>query len=282
MRTPAAGETDPDSQMWPPQRDKNSKAKDAAVMKGAQPTHGTGQPQPGSRTDESAMMQGYSGAMSDYAMSMGMGAPPRRSPATSNRQKAAERLLAALESPTQADFLDIPLSDVLEFYSDLHGIAFVMGDDATIADKRINLTLREQIPLGSVLQALTDKSGIQFYVRDYGLLVQDGDQPRPEGAVSVQQFRSNPRAVDDYLSGTARGFSSGRDYYDYHPMGAINGGSTAKAPTGVRDKPKAPADEPDEKPSTATQPTDDTEPPPKASSKANPKDDLNDNPQPQK
>jgi hypothetical protein len=97
---------------------------------------------------------------------------------------SAERIRKALETPIKVDYKGVKFSDALrELQKAVPGLPI---NDLTGRTDPITLRFEEALPVSSVLQALADSTGLQFFVREYGILVINGSGP--PGAVTVQEF----------------------------------------------------------------------------------------------
>ena len=98
--------------------------------------------------------------------------------------KMAEQLRAALDKETPVAFNDTPLPEAAEFLAEFTGLNMIIGED--LPNTTVTLTLKKA-PLGAVLQALKDRVHIEFYVRDYGMLVTP-EGNAPEDGLSAHEF----------------------------------------------------------------------------------------------
>lgn len=94
-------------------------------------------------------------------------------PATKNRTNDSVR--AALESPTQMQFTEMPLIDGVAFLRDYHDIEIQLDEPALQAagvgkDTPVTRNL-EDLPLGSSLKLLLEPLGLTYLVRDGVLMV---------------------------------------------------------------------------------------------------------------
>jgi hypothetical protein len=108
----------------------------------------------------------------------------------------AEKIRKALNAPVVLNFDRTPLSEVLAVLGDKTGISFyIKGDNVATADLRL-LDGKEAVPLAAALQAIGDLlPGVQFAVRDYGILVARSDDI-PSGAVLVENFWKAEKAKE--------------------------------------------------------------------------------------
>ncbi|MCH7729214.1 MAG: sigma-70 family RNA polymerase sigma factor [Planctomycetes bacterium] len=81
-----------------------------------------------------------------------------------------EKISAALDEDTQMDFIDVPLSDVIEFLSDLHAISIII--DSRALDE---VGLGIDTPVTRNLQGISLQAGLRLLLRDLELsfLIQD-------------------------------------------------------------------------------------------------------------
>jgi len=97
---------------------------------------------------------------------------PRQAP----QGAIVEKMKPALEKSIQLDFTEMPLVEVASFLSDTTGITFSLQpyalEDAGIARDMPITILTDKVPLRAALQAFQDAyPDLQFFVRDYGILV---------------------------------------------------------------------------------------------------------------
>ena len=115
-------------------------------------------------------------------------ADPDARPVRVPHQAMAERIRKALDTPVKSgDFKEAALADVLGYYRELSkDVPIVIALGGRTGDP-ISLTLNKELPLGSHLQALQDLApGLQFSVRDYGILATCDTQP--DDAISLLDF----------------------------------------------------------------------------------------------
>jgi hypothetical protein len=87
-----------------------------------------------------------------------------------------KRIAAALEQPTQIDFVDMPLRDVVEYLKDLHHIEIRLDDGKALKQAGIDdstpVTIdRSGVSLRSALSAMLGALGLEFEIRDEVLLI---------------------------------------------------------------------------------------------------------------
>ncbi len=102
-----------------------------------------------------------------------------------------EKVRKALDSATELSFTDTPLSDIMDYLADLHGIVTQVDTKHTgygLAEMKISLRLRG-VPLAAALQAIEDEyPPIRFVVRDYGLLATTRETAQREGYFPAVDF----------------------------------------------------------------------------------------------
>lgn len=106
----------------------------------------------------------------------------------------AEKVRQALDAPTQMEFTDQPLIDVLTYLADLHRIdlqpdsrAFE-GNGLAFDKEKIRITIKG-VPLAAALQALEDQHPpLKFVVRDYGILATTSNRAEEEGFYPAVDF----------------------------------------------------------------------------------------------
>jgi hypothetical protein len=111
----------------------------------------------------------------------------RAAPASKPPQgPVADRILKALDMPVQQlDYNGKTLDGVLKDIEEKYNLTFATpGRDRQLA--KVNLHV-EGLPLGAVLQAISDQTGVRFVVRDYGILALFSAQP-PDDAVPLHEF----------------------------------------------------------------------------------------------
>jgi hypothetical protein len=105
------------------------------------------------------------------------------------------RVRKALETPIKVDYKSVKLPDALrELQKAVPGLPI---NDLTGREDPITLRFEEALPVSSILQALADFTGIQFFVREYGILAINGNGP--PGAVTVQEFMRQKPAEQSKL-----------------------------------------------------------------------------------
>lgn len=97
-----------------------------------------------------------------------------------------EKVLEALDSPTELEFIETPIQDVANTLMDFHEINFV--NDPKLPDLTASISVRG-IPLGAALQALEDITlGVRFVVCDYGILVTPDDSHAASTYISANEL----------------------------------------------------------------------------------------------
>jgi Outer membrane efflux protein len=121
----------------------------------------------------------------------------------------ADKLRKALDKPVNLRFDEAPLADVFTYLTEVSGVSLV-NNTTSMENAKIRLTLAGPVPLGAAFQALEDTAGVQFAVRDYGILVVNklppsmmsvrtfwkgettSEKPKPETPAKPKQSRTNP------------------------------------------------------------------------------------------
>lgn len=81
------------------------------------------------------------------------------------RQRGAEaKILAALQEPTTLEFIDTPLSDVIEFQKDLHGIEIQIDNRALL-----EVGLSSDTPITRNVKGISLRSALRLMLRDLDL-----------------------------------------------------------------------------------------------------------------
>jgi hypothetical protein len=110
-----------------------------------------------------------------------------------------ERLRKKLAEPTTIDFVEAPLTDVMRYLDDLHGITNIiidkkLPDERVLGDQMITLKL-ERVPLAAALKAIEDTGNVVFVVTEYGLRVTTRDVEIEESTPLRQFLRPAPKAM---------------------------------------------------------------------------------------
>jgi hypothetical protein len=101
-----------------------------------------------------------------------------------------EKIEVALDKPVKLEFVDIPLEEVMAYLTSVTGIKFslqewVLEESGLGSDEPISLHTNE-VPLHAAMQAFEDAyPGMQFIVRDYGVLVTTEEHAEEHGYVPV-------------------------------------------------------------------------------------------------
>jgi hypothetical protein len=106
------------------------------------------------------------------------------------RGTVAEKLRKALDTPVSLKFGtgEVPLDDILAFLKQKAGTPIVTTLPRELMAKKFMVSL-ENVPLGATFQAVEDVAGVQFAVRDYGILVSD---KLPSGVKRLHDFWKEP------------------------------------------------------------------------------------------
>jgi hypothetical protein len=125
-----------------------------------------------------------------------------------------ERLRSKLEEPTTLDFPEVPLSELMDYIDDVHGITNIIID-TTAADGRdlpsttIRLKL-DKVPLSAALKAIEDLANVHFVVTDYGLrLTTKTKAAEIEDSTSLRQFLRQAQIFGAWNTGGAQGGGGG-------------------------------------------------------------------------
>src|SRR5262245_61230438 len=104
-----------------------------------------------------------------------------------------EKMNRALEKLIQLEFYDKPLSNVMEDLSGLTGVKFsvqlwTLDEVGISSDQPVSLHTNN-VPLSAALQAFEDAwPGLQFVLRDYGVLLTTKVNAQEHGYVPVLEF----------------------------------------------------------------------------------------------
>jgi len=97
-----------------------------------------------------------------------------------------EKVLEALNSPAELEFIETPLQDVADTLMDFHRVTFVV--DPVVSELPITKSIRG-VPLGAALQAVEDSTpGVRFVVCDYGILVTSDTSDAAATYISANEF----------------------------------------------------------------------------------------------
>lgn len=106
-----------------------------------------------------------------------------------------DKIRKALETPITVNYKDVKFSEVLkDLEKKASGLSFHVRDlsqelnpkTGVPAESSVTLHFDTPLPIAAILQAIEDKVGSHFIVRDYGILVTTGKLP--PGALTVQDF----------------------------------------------------------------------------------------------
>jgi hypothetical protein len=92
----------------------------------------------------------------------------------------ADKLRKALDAPVKAQFKKTPLKDVMQYLQDHANINIVWAAKSVDVNMPFSADLND-IPLGALIQLVEDLKGVQFVVREYGIIVLDRDNWVPGG-----------------------------------------------------------------------------------------------------
>jgi outer membrane protein TolC len=109
----------------------------------------------------------------------------------------AEKLRQALDAPVSLKFEGLSLGSVLKEMAAHGGVAIVpaSGLPSDLYDKAVTLNVND-LPRGACFQLLEDLTGVQFGVREYGIVVTD---KLPPGVMPLHDFwkgGDKPKATD--------------------------------------------------------------------------------------
>jgi hypothetical protein len=119
--------------------------------------------------------------------------PPPRTPIAPSGQVVEKLRKMLTTDSTELDFSDTPLEQVVTYLSENHIVTFLLDkntlSDAGIAsDMPITMNIKG-VPIVAALQAFEDHlQGVQFVVRDYGILLTTIDHAKAQGYVPVLEF----------------------------------------------------------------------------------------------
>ncbi len=140
------------------------------------------------------------------------------------RGPIVDKVRETLNAPTQINFTDEKLNNILDYLADLHRIDFQLDSKAfegkgfAIDKEKIGLNVKG-VPLASGLQALEDQHPpLKFVVRDYGILATTSSRAEEEGFFPAAEFAD--------LSGGGEATMPVR----LSDPGRASGGSPAKKP----------------------------------------------------
>jgi len=97
-----------------------------------------------------------------------------------------EKILAALNEPTELEFIETPLRDVVDTLEDFHKSD--MTTDPAVADVPVTASIRG-VPVAAALQLMEDVTpGVRFVVTDYGILATSDTSEHASRYVSANEF----------------------------------------------------------------------------------------------
>jgi hypothetical protein len=122
----------------------------------------------------------------------------RAAPLQMPRGPNVEKLRQALLQPTEMDFAETPLADVVDYLKAKHGIEIQFDGEAygdepfagapDIAKQPITMSLKN-MPLGAALQLWDDKTDhFKLVVRDYGILITTAERAEERGYFPLVEF----------------------------------------------------------------------------------------------
>jgi Outer membrane efflux protein len=94
----------------------------------------------------------------------------------------------ALNRPAKMEFSEQPVKDVADYLSQLCQIPITVDETRLPKSQVVSLTLNDQ-PLIAVFQAIEDQcKGLQFVIREYGVLLTDATQAREQGFLPILEY----------------------------------------------------------------------------------------------
>lgn len=121
------------------------------------------------------------------------------------RGPMVEKVREVLSTPAQLEFIETPLSDVIDYLKDFHGIEIqidtgALNDQGIGSDTPLTLNVKG-ISFGAAMQLLTDRQpDLKLVVRDYGILVTTPERADEAGYMPLAEFA---RLSDDGKSAAA-------------------------------------------------------------------------------
>jgi hypothetical protein len=103
------------------------------------------------------------------------------------KSSAADNLRKALDQPVKVKADKIPLRQVLKDLEATTKVNIVWFGPTEDLDRPLLMALPNEVALGGVLQLVEDLYGVQFFVREYGLVAAQSDLPL-KNAVRLHQF----------------------------------------------------------------------------------------------
>lgn len=136
------------------------------------PTTHAADPAPAEKKSPEEMKPG------DGAKPLGAATPPLTWPpgrTVYDESDAERKIREALQQPTDVDFKDTPLGDVVDFLEKRHEINILLDKEALAADGKgdetpITQSLRD-IPLGKTLRLLFDDQGLTYVIKNDVMLI---------------------------------------------------------------------------------------------------------------
>jgi hypothetical protein len=153
-----------------------------------------------------------------------------------------ERLRKKLAEPTTVEFLEAPVSDVMRYLDDVHGISNIVIDTLTPdgrnpGEEPITLKL-EKIPLSAALMAIEDLGNVRFVVTEYGLRLTTKDVDVEDSTPLRLFLRNTPITGTLYFGnpqdaggGAAGGPTTGHDPFTAGGEDGMDGATTAEEQT---------------------------------------------------
>jgi hypothetical protein len=147
-----------------------------------------------------------------------------------------ERLRSKLEEPTTLDFPEAPLSDIMRYIDDVHGITNIIIDEkAPDGRDLLSTTIRlklDKVPLSAALKAIEDMANVHFVVTDYGLRLTTKDKAADiEDSTSLRQFLRQSAITGAWYFQKATGSAEGASAAEYNPFASGAEGNPASGST---------------------------------------------------
>jgi hypothetical protein len=120
-------------------------------------------------------------ALAVFCLAQGADSPAQDKQGKQKLPSSAERIMAALDQPTEFDFVEVPLKDVVEAIKARHGIE-VQLDPKAITDLGTSIDMPvsamiKGIPLRSALRLMLRDHQLDFVVSDDVLLITAAESP---------------------------------------------------------------------------------------------------------